>query len=91
MRATAIVGLEAPSGAVVRGLCHVSPFTGGRNPGYLALAGADGTIHLTGFPWHHKLEHRRVGSNEWTEVKLSPSETRRIPSSMDGTGSLKSF
>ena len=79
MRATAIIGLETPSGVAVRGLWHVSSFTGGRNPGYLALAGGEGTIHLTGFPWHHQLEHRRVGSNEWTEVQISPSKGTTDP------------
>jgi predicted dehydrogenase len=79
MRATAIVGLERPSGVVVRGLWHVSPFTSGRNPGYLALAGGDGTIHLTGFPWHHKLEYKRAGSGEWSEVQISPSEDTTDP------------
>jgi hypothetical protein len=74
MRATAIVGLETPNGVVVRGVWHVSPFTSCRNPGYLALAGDQGTMHLTGLPWHHKLEHKRVGGGEWSDVQISPSE-----------------
>ncbi len=79
MRTTAIIGLERPSGVVVRGLCHLSPFTTGRNPGYVALAGEDGAIHLTGFPWHHKLEHKPAGSGEWSEVQISSSEVTTDP------------
>jgi predicted dehydrogenase len=79
MRATAIVGLETPNGVVVRGVWHVSPFTSCRNPGYLALAGDHGTMHLTGLPWHHKLEHKRVGGGEWSDVQISPSEATADP------------
>jgi predicted dehydrogenase len=79
MRATAIVGFERPGGVEVRGLWHISPFTSGRHPGYLALAGDRGTIHLTGFPWHHKLEYKPAGSGEWSEIQIAPSETATDP------------
>ena len=79
MRATVILGFECPSGAELRGLCHVSPFAGGRNPGYLSLAGEHGRTQLTGFPWHDRLEHKSVGGGEWSEAQILPSETGTDP------------
>jgi predicted dehydrogenase len=79
LRATVIVGLERPDGAVIRALWHVSPFAHGRNPDYLALAGSEGTIHLTGFPWHPQLEHQRAGTDEWVEVPIPASDVTTDP------------
>jgi predicted dehydrogenase len=78
MRATAIVGLERPDGAAVRGLCHIGPGDG-RHADYFALAGSEGTIHLTGFPWHHKLEQKRTGTDEWIDVPIAESSDTTDP------------
>jgi predicted dehydrogenase len=79
LRATVIVGLERPDGELIRALWHVSPFASGRNADYLALAGSKGTIHLTGFPWHRKLEHKRNGTDEWIDVPISPADVTTDP------------
>jgi hypothetical protein len=79
LRATVIVGLEQPDGAVIRALWHVSPFVNGRHPDYFALSGSEGTIHLTGFPWHRQLEHKRTDADEWIDVPISSSDVTEDP------------
>jgi hypothetical protein len=46
--------------------------------------------HLTGFPWHLKLEQKRSGTDDWVDVPISPADGTTDRSNMDGTGYLKS-
>ena len=79
MRATVIVGLQRADGTDIRAIWHVSPFASSRNADHLALAGSEGTLHLTGFPWHHKLEHKRTGTDDWVDVPISPADGTTDP------------
>ena len=38
-----------------------------------------GKLHLTGFPWHHKLEQKRSGTDEWVDVSISPADGTTDP------------
>jgi predicted dehydrogenase len=78
LRATVVVGFAGAAG-VVHALFHMSALSTGRNTGYLALAGSEGTIHLTGFPWHEKVEHKRAGVEDWTEIEFSGSDSAYDP------------
>jgi predicted dehydrogenase len=78
MRATVIVGLERPDGPAVRGLWHMGPGDG-RHGDYVALAGSEGTMYLTGFPWHHKLEQKQKGTDEWLDVPIARSGVTTDP------------
>ena len=79
MRATVIVGLQRADGTDIRAIWHVSPFASSRSADHLALAGSEGTLHLTGFPWHHKLEHKRTGTDDWVDVPISPADGTTDP------------
>jgi len=70
LRATVVVGFAGAAGGV-HAVCHLSSLSTGRNRGHLSLAGRDGVIHLTGFPWHEKVEHKRASAEDWTETELS--------------------
>ncbi|WP_210479789.1 Gfo/Idh/MocA family protein [Naasia sp. SYSU D00948] len=73
-RATAIVGWETAGGGTVRSLWHASGLSGARTPGYLEVAGTDGTLHLSGVIWPMSLEYRRAGDSGWTAGPTPPEE-----------------
>ena len=78
LRATVVMGFAGAAGGV-RAAFHFSSVSTGRNRDYLALAGSEGTMHLTGFPWHERVEYKREGVEDWTEAELSGFDSAQDP------------
>ncbi len=70
LSATVITGLELPDGREIPALFRVSAFTGARAPGYLAVYGSTGTLHLEGQPWFNHLQHFIADDNRWVDVAI---------------------
>ena len=75
LAATVITGLELPDGRQVQALFHVSAFGVGRHPGYLALYGTEGTMHLDQ-PWFSGLQYKRATDDRWADFPVAAVEDR---------------
>ncbi len=70
LAATVITGLELPDGREVPALVRISAFTSARAPGYLAVYGSTGTLHLEGQPWFNRLQYFITDDNQWVDVAI---------------------
>jgi hypothetical protein len=70
LAATVITGLVLPDGREIPALVRLSAFTGARAPGYLAVYGSTGTLHLEGQPWFNRLQHFITAENQWEDVAI---------------------
>lgn len=70
LAATVIMGLVLPDGREVPALVRLSAFTAARAPGYLAVYGSTGTLHLEGQPWFNRLQHFIIEDNQWVDVAI---------------------
>lgn len=71
-----ITGLELPDGRQVQALFHVSAFGVGRHPGYLALYGTEGTLHLLDQPWFSDLKYKRATDDRSADIPVAAVEDR---------------
>ncbi|HEY5980075.1 MAG TPA: Gfo/Idh/MocA family oxidoreductase [Microlunatus sp.] len=76
LAATVITGIELPDGRQVRALFHASAFGAGRHPGYLALYGTEGTLHLLDQPWFSGLQLRRASDDRWEDIPVAAVDDR---------------
>jgi predicted dehydrogenase len=74
LSATVTTGIELPDGRVVPTLFHISALTTALAPGHLAVHGTEGTLHLEGQPWYHRLQHLTTASGACTEVPLRAAD-----------------
>jgi predicted dehydrogenase len=73
---TVITGIELADGRHVQALFHASAFGVGRHPGYLALYGTDGTLHLLNQPWFDGLQYKRARDDRWDDIPVAAVEDR---------------
>ena len=71
LAATVITGLDLPDGREVPALFRVSAFTSARAPGYLAVYGSKGTLHLEGQPWFNRLQHFITADGQWVDIPIT--------------------
>jgi predicted dehydrogenase len=76
LAASVITGIELPDGRQVRALFHASAFGAGRHPGYLALYGTAGTLHLLDQPWFSGLQLKRATDDRWEDIPVAAVEDR---------------
>jgi predicted dehydrogenase len=74
LSATVITGLDLPEGRGIAALFHSSALTSARHPGYLALYGTTGTLHLDGPPWYTELHLLQAGNGGWRDITITPDE-----------------
>lgn len=74
LAATVVMGLVLPDAREVPALVRLSAFTAARAPGYLAVYGSTGTLHLEGQPWFSRLQHFIAEGSQWVDVQIPTVE-----------------